>query len=143
MGFVYKTEEFNKVLEALESKYRIFAPVLKVGEGRFRDTDVIRYDYISRIEDAELEERSDFSFKEILIPLSETMFYFTENEIKEADYDARPVIVLMRSCDIHAVKRLDQMYTGNGPNNDWFYERLRDRVKFALIGCGKACPNSF
>ena len=23
MGFVYKTEEFNKVLEALESKYRI------------------------------------------------------------------------------------------------------------------------
>ena len=48
MGFVYKTEEFNKVLEALESKYRIFAPVLKVGEGRFRDTDVIRYDYISR-----------------------------------------------------------------------------------------------
>ena len=27
MGFVYKTEEFNKVLEALESKYRIFAPV--------------------------------------------------------------------------------------------------------------------
>ena len=26
MGFVYKTEEFNKVLEALESKYRIFAP---------------------------------------------------------------------------------------------------------------------
>ncbi|MBQ1292661.1 MAG: anaerobic sulfite reductase subunit A [Clostridiales bacterium] len=143
MGFVYKTEEFNKVLETLESKYRIFAPVLKVGEGRFRDTDVIRYDYISRIEDAELEERSDFSFKEILIPLSETMFYFTENEIKEADYDARPVIVLMRSCDIHAVKRLDQMYTGNGPNNDWFYERLRDRVKFALIGCGKACPNSF
>ena len=40
MGFVYKTEEFNKVLEALERKYRIFAPVLKVGEGRFRDTDV-------------------------------------------------------------------------------------------------------
>ena len=35
------------------------------------------------------------------------------------------------------------MYTGNGPANDWFYERLRDRVKFALIGCGKACPNSF
>ena len=49
MGFVYKTEEFNKVLEALESKYRIFAPVLKAGEGRFRDTDVIRYDYISTI----------------------------------------------------------------------------------------------
>ena len=143
MGFVYNKEDFNKVIEALKENYRIYAPVLKVGEGRFRDTDVIRYDYIDRIEDAELETRSDFSFKEILIPLSETLFFFTENEIKEADYDATPVIVLMRSCDIHAVKRLDQMYTGNGPNNDWFYERLRDRVKFALIGCGKACPNSF
>ena len=143
MGFVYSKEEFNKVIEALKENYKIYAPVLKVGEGRFRDTDVIRYDYIDRIEDAELETRSDFSFKEILIPLSETMFFFTEDEIREAGYDPTPVIVLMRSCDIHAVKRLDQMYTGNGPNNDWFYERLRDRVKFALIGCGKACPNSF
>lgn len=143
MGFVYSREGFNKVIETLKENYKIYAPVLKVGEGRFRDTDVVRYDYIDRIEDAELEMRSDFSFKEILIPLSESLFFFTENEIKEADYDATPVIVLMRSCDIHAVKRLDQMYTGNGPNNDWFYERLRDRVKFALIGCGKACPNSF
>ena len=143
MGFVYKTDEFNKVIDSLKEKYRIFAPVLKVGEGRFKDTDVIRYDFIDRIEDAELEERSDFSFKEILLPLSETMFFFTEDEIKESDYDQTPVIVLMRSCDIHAVKRLDQMYTGNGDNDDWFYERLRDRVKFALIGCGSACPNSF
>ena len=108
MGFVYSKEEFNKVIEALKENYKIYAPVLKVGEGRFRDTDVIRYDYIDRIEDAELETRSDFSFKEILIPLSETMFFFTEDEIREAGYDPTPVIVLMRSCDIHAVKRLDR-----------------------------------
>lgn len=143
MGFVYKKDEFNKVIDSLKANYRIYAPVLKTGEGRFKDTDVIRYDYIDRIEDVELENRSDYSFKEILLPLSETMFYFTENEIKEADCDQTPVIVLMRSCDIHAVKRLDQMYCGNGPDNDWFYERLRNKVKFALIGCGKACPNSF
>ena len=143
MGFIYKTDEFNKVLSNLEKEYRVFAPVLKIGEGRFKDTDVIRYDYIEKIEDAELEVRSDYSFKEILTPLSETLFFFTEDEIKEADFDARPVIVLMRSCDIHAVKRLDQMYTGNGDNNDWFYERRQDRVKYALIGCGTPCPNSF
>ncbi|MDD5922154.1 MAG: anaerobic sulfite reductase subunit A, partial [Eubacteriales bacterium] len=143
MGFVYSKEEFNRVIAALREKYKIFAPVRKVGEGRFTDTDVIRYDYIDRIEDAELNTRSDYSFKEILMPLSETMFYFTEDEIREAGYDKTPVIVLMRSCDIHAVKRLDQIYTGNGPKDDWFYERLRDRVKFALIGCGEACPNCF
>ncbi|MBQ6621392.1 MAG: anaerobic sulfite reductase subunit A [Mogibacterium sp.] len=143
MGFVYSVDGFNKVIGSLREKYRIFAPVLKVGEGRFTDTDVIRYDFIDRIDEAELERRSDYSFKEILLPLSETLFFFTEDEIKTADYDARPVIVLMRSCDIHAVRRLDQMYTGNGPNDDWFYERLKDRVRFALIGCGRYCENSF
>ena len=143
MGFVYSIEEFNKVIEALKEKYSIYAPVLKAGEGRFKDTDVVRYDFIERIEDVELETRSDYSFKEILAPLSETMFFFTEEEIKESDYDKTPVIVLMRSCDIHAVKRLDKMYLENGSKSDWFYERMRDRVKFALIGCSKACPNSF
>lgn len=143
MGFVFAKDDFNKVIASLSKDYKIYAPVRKVGEGRFKEVDVIRYDYVESIEEIELEERSDYSFKEILIPLSETMFYFTENEIKEADYDKKPVIVLMRSCDIHAVKRLDQMYTGNGPNDDWFYERLRDKVKFVLMGCSSACEASF
>lgn len=143
MGYVLTREGFDQALEALRGKYRIFAPVRKVGEGRFADTDVVRYDYVDRLEDMELDVRSDYSFKDVLLPLSETMFFFTEDQIRESEYDAAPVIVLLRSCDIHAVKRLDQMYLDNGPDKDYFYERLRERVKFALIGCGKACENSF
>lgn len=143
MGYVLSTDGFNQVMDSLKEKYRIYAPVKKTGEGRFTDTDVIRYDFVESFDEIEMDERSDYSFKEILMPLSETMFFFTEDEIREANFDDRPVIVLMRSCDIHAVRRLDQMYTGNGPNNDWFYERRKDCIKFALIGCGRACANSF
>ena len=143
MGYRLSKDGFNQAIAVLRKKYRIYAPVRKVGEGRFADVDVVRYDDAECLEDMELEMRSDYSFKDILLPLSETLFFFTEDQIKEADYDDTPVIVLMRSCDIHAVKRLDQMYTDNGPNRDYYYERLRERVKFALIGCGKPCENSF
>ena len=143
MGFVMSQEGFDRVLECLREQYRIFAPVKKTGEGRFTDTDVIRYDYVERLSEIELETRSDYSFKDSLLPLSETLFFFTEKEVKVADFDDRPVLVLLRSCDIHALKRLDQMYTDNGPNNDYFYQRRREDVKFALIGCGAPCENSF
>ena len=143
MGFIMNPEGFDQVLAGLREQYRIFAPVKKIGEGRFTDTDVIRYDYVECLSDIELETRSDYSFKDSLLPLSETLFFFTEKEIKAADFDDRPIVVLLRSCDIHALKRLDQMYMDNGPNNDYFYQRRREGVRFALIGCGTACENSF
>ncbi len=62
MGYVLTREGFDQALEALRGKYRIFAPVRKVGEGRFADTDVVRYDYVDRLEDMELDVRSDYSF---------------------------------------------------------------------------------
>ncbi len=37
------------------------------------------------IEEVVFDEKSDYSYKEILLPLSETLFYFTEKEVKEAD----------------------------------------------------------
>ncbi|MGN0361948.1 MAG: anaerobic sulfite reductase subunit AsrA [Bilifractor sp.] len=132
MGYTLDQAGFAKVIKELDQNYRLFAPVLKVGEGRFTDTDVIRYDFIHDSSEIELRQKSDYSFKEILTPLSETLFFFTENEVKEADRDTRDVIVFLRSYDIHAVKRLDQIYLGNGPK-DYFYENIRNHVKFALI----------
>ncbi|MBQ1331867.1 MAG: anaerobic sulfite reductase subunit A [Lachnospiraceae bacterium] len=143
MGYVLSTEGFDRTLAKLGERYRIFAPVLKAGEGRFKDTDVIRYDYVRSLEEMELETRSDYSFKEILLPISETLFFFTEDQIREANLDETPVLVFLRSCDIHAVRRLDQMYMGNGANDDYFYERRKELVKFVLIGCPASCENGF
>ena len=92
LGYVLTKEAFDKVLKKLAEKRLIYAPVLKVGEGRFTDTDVVRYDYVTELSQIELSKKSDYAFKEILTPLSETLFFFTENEVKTADRDPREVI---------------------------------------------------
>ena len=143
MGFVLKQDGFDRVVRELGKRYRLYAPVVKAGEGRFTGVDVVRYDFITSAEEIELDKKSDYAFKELLTPLSETLFYFTENEVKEADADPREALVFLRSCDLHAVKRLDQMYLGNGATEDPFYKRVREKLKFVLIGCGKSFNSCF
>ena len=143
VGYVLNTEGFGLVLKALGKTFRLYAPVLKDGEGRFTDDDVVRYDFIGDESELELEKRSEYAFKEFLLPLSETLFFFTEEQVKEADIDERPVIIFLRSCDMHAIKRLDYIYLHNGEYEDPFYRRRREKVRFALIGCEKSCEDCF
>lgn len=74
MGYHLSTDDLNAVITKLAETYRLYAPVLKVGEGRFTDVDVIRYDFITKAEELELDKKSDYSFKEILTPLSRHCF---------------------------------------------------------------------
>lgn len=143
MGYSLSKDGLDRVLGELGTRYRLYAPVLKVGEGRFTGTDVVRYDFVDSIDQIELAKKSDYTFKELLTPLSETLFFFTENEVKVAEKDERSVIVFLRACDLHAVRRIDQMYLANGPEEDWFYRRIRDRVSFALIGCPASFDSCF
>ncbi len=142
MGYVLNAEAFDQVLQTLGKTYRLYAPVRKIGEGRFTDTDVVRYDFVTTLEEIELNAKSDYSFKELLTPLSQTLFFFTENETKEADMDTSDAIIFLRSCDMHAVERLDDIYLKNG-FEDPFYKKVRDHVKFALIGCSKSFDSCF
>ena len=84
MGFLLKPEVFDGVLKELGQTYRLYAPVRKKGEGRYTDVDVVRYDFVQSAGEIELEAKSDYAFKEFLTPLSQTLFFFTENEVKEA-----------------------------------------------------------
>jgi|UPI0002F8F9CD anaerobic sulfite reductase subunit A len=143
LGYVLNREETARLFQLLGGRYRLYAPVRKEGEGRFTATDVIRYEDVAQADEIEWDVRSDYSFKEILTPLSETLFYFTENEVKEADTDAREVLVFLRNCDLCGLQRLDQIYLGNGEQKDWFYRRLRDKVKFVLMGCAESCADGF
>ena len=143
MGFVLTQEGFDAAVSALRKTYRIYAPVRKKGMGRFEGTDVVLYDEVTSAEEICLTAKSDYSFKEFLNPLSETLFFFTEAEVKAADLEPKKVLILLRSCDMHAVMRLDQIYLHNGKDADWFYARRRELVSFALIGCGESCENGF
>ena len=143
MGYVMTKDGFAETLRDLMRTYRVFAPVRKKGAGRFTDVDVVLYDEVQDASEIELEAKSDYASKEFLTPLSETLLYFTEQEVKEADLDPKPVLVFGRSCDLHAVKRLDQIYLANGTAKDPFYQRRRDLVKFVLIGCPRSFENCF
>ena len=138
MGYVLDGEGLDGLVRELARDYLVFAPVRKVGAGRFTDVDQVIYDFVDNASQIELDAKSDYSFKELLTPLSQTLFYYTEDQVREAggigaagdparEGDARDVLVLMRACDLHGVKRLDAMYLHNGPE-DSFYKRIRDRA---------------
>lgn len=142
MGYKIKKTKMDSIFQKLSSEYEIFAPQRFTGKGRFAETDAIRYGKINSIEEIEFDQKSDFSFKEVLLPLSETLYYFTENEMKETNPPSKKAIIFLRSCDLHGLKRLDTIYLENGPI-DPFYKRMRDNTRFVLIGCPETFENCF
>lgn len=142
MGLKLSKEDFDACLAQLSADYDIYAPVRMAGGNPFSDTDCIRYGKIESIEEVVFEEKSNYSYKEVLLPLSETLFYFTENQVKEADGKEKGGIIFLRSCDLHAVKRMDDIYLENG-FEDYYYKRLREKVKFVLMGCKESFENCF
>lgn len=142
MGFSMNTYDFNMVLKELKKKYKIYAPKLLKGKGTFSDTDMVRYGEIGRIEEIEFNKKSYFSPKEVIFPITQTLFYFTEDEVIEPKVDEKGILIFLRSCDIHAVKRLDEIYLKNG-QEDPYYKRLREKVKFVLMECENSFENCF
>ena len=49
MGYVLGKEGFSDLVSAILKDYRIFAPVLKKGAGRFTVVDCVIYDEISDV----------------------------------------------------------------------------------------------
>ncbi|WP_315119055.1 anaerobic sulfite reductase subunit AsrA [uncultured Clostridium sp.] len=142
MGFSLSTEKFNNIMKELESNYKIYAPKLLKNKGTFSDTDMVRYGEISKIEEIEFNKKSLFSPKEVILPITQTLFYFTEDEVMEPKTEEKDILIFLRSCDIHATKRLDQIYLKNGVK-DPYYKKLRERVKFILMECENSFENCF
>ena len=143
MGFKFDKKKFNKVLDDLSQEYDIYGPVRKAGKGKFSDTDVIGYGKISDVEEIVLNEKSYFSPKEVIYPIRETLFYFTEDEVKVPNITEKKIIVFLRPCDINGVKRLDTMFLKNGNEEDFYYKRLREKVKFFMIECTEGFDTCF
>ena len=129
-------------LKELSKEYKIYAPKVLEGKGRFSDTDMVRYGEISTVEEIEFNNKSQFSYKEVLLPISQTLFFFTENEMKEADMEEKAPLIVLRSCDINSLRRIDDIYLRNG-FEDPFYKKIREKAKFILIGCENSFENCF
>lgn len=143
MGYSTGFDAFNKILVELSKGYKIYAPVKVPGKGAFSDTDLVTYREINKFEQIELNEKTRFSPKEILSPITQTLFYFTEDKYSEPGIDEKGAIIFCRPCDVHAVKPLDEIFLHNGPYVDHYYQALRQRVKFFVLECVKGFETCF
>ena len=139
--FSVRAERMADIMAELKKKYKIFAPKSIKGRGNARDT--IRYAEIEDFSEIVYNARSSFSPKEIFYPISQTMFYFKDGMTEEKMIDDdREMIILMRPCDINAVKRLDNVFLNNG-NADYYYGRLRDKIHIWMLECRESFENCF
>ena len=142
MGYAMSRAQMDHVLAELSERYDIWGPKVFVGEATFSDQDNIRYGKVKSLDEMELAMKSEYSFKEALLPIQENLFYFTEDQVTVPSAPEKDLLIFLRSCDLHAVKRLDQIYLANGPE-DFYYKRLREKTKFVLIPCHESCRSGF
>lgn len=142
MGYQFSKKEMETIFAKLANDYDVYAPVVKKGEGTFSEIDVVRYDRVSSLDEIEWTKKSEYSFKEVLLAMNETIFYFTEDQTIVPKGPKKDILIFLRSCDLHAVKRLDQIYLKN-KFKDYYYARIREKVKFVLMGCENTCASGF
>lgn len=142
MGYRIQENIFNALLNEWRQDHVIYAPKRFSGGGRCSDTDVVRYGEITSVNEIVFDEPAAYSFKEVLTPISQTLFYFTEANTTEASPPAKGAVLFMRSCDIHALARLDDMYLHNGAP-DYYYQQLRKNIKIILMGCRESFAHCF
>lgn len=135
MDYTLNTAQADIVLEALSKDYDVYAPKRFPKEGRYSDTDIIRYNKVRTFKEIVWDIKSDFPAKEVISPIQQTLFYFTEDEIRESKAPKKPILILARPCDIHAQRIQARIYAGNGGYDDYYYCRVRDKVKFAMMEC--------
>lgn len=139
-----KAAEMDKLFADLEEKYVIYAPVRIPAGGRYAGDDSVMYRQVHTYGEIEFEERSTYAMKEVITPITQTLFYFTEDEFRESKMEeTRDMLVFGRACDINAMKIQDQIFMENGDVEDVFYQRRREKVKFALMECQEQFDGCF
>lgn len=142
MGYQMTRAQADGLFSRWVERCDMFAPVLMKGDGCFSDTNVVRYGKVTALDQIVWDKKSDYSFKEVLLAINETLFYFTEDQTTVPKGPERDILIFLRACDLHAVRRLDEIYLKNG-FEDFYYARVRERAKFILMGCGSSCASGF
>lgn len=135
MSYLIKKDEANIVFASLLEQYDIYAPHRYKARGRYSDTDIVQYEKVMALDEIEYKQKSDYPMKEVLSPIQQALFYFTEDEYRESKVLGKPLLIFARPCDINAMKVQSRIYMGNGGFTDSYFKRMEDRVKFVLMDC--------
>lgn len=133
----------DRLFARLEERFDLYAPVRVPAGGRYAQTDSVLYRQVHRYGEIEFRERSTYPMKEVLTPITQTLFYFTEDEYRESKGPQKDILLFGRACDINSIRIQDQIYLQNGGTEDYFYKRVRDRVKFVLMECTRQFEGCF
>ena len=144
MGYRLKIQEVNELFKELKKEYKIYAPKRFSKQGRYSDTDIIKYAEINTVDEIVYDEKSTYPAKEVVTPINQTLYYFTEDEFRESKIPhSKKILIFARPCDINAQERQDKVYLENGNFQDEFYKRMRDRVKFVCMECVEGWDTCF
>ena len=137
-------DEADRILSDLKKRYKIYAPVVVSGNTGKNGENEVRYREISSVKDIVTDRPSDYSPKEIYYPIVQTMFYFEGDKSRESTFtEDKDYLIVMRACDVNAIKRLDDIFLKNGGREDSYYERHRSHVKIALLECERSFEQCF
>ena len=143
LGYRMTVSQTNELFDKLSAEYQIYAPKRFEKQGRYSDTDIIRYDRVDCVEDIVYDRKSDFSAKEVLNPITQTILYFTEDEYRAGKAKAKKPLIFLRPCDINAFEHQDKIFLENGGVEDFYYKRIRDNVKFVMMECVEGFDTCF
>lgn len=142
-SYSVRAERFADLLARLREHYRVFAPKRLAGRGPAGSDLICRYQEIASLSDIEYKIRSHFSPKEVFYPISQTMFYFSEDECTQKEpEDERDILLIARPCDLNAIRRLDNIFLHNG-SPDLYYSRMREKLHLVLLECRESGDNCF
>ena len=84
MGYKLQKSDMQKVFDKLKEKYIIYAPKLFEGTGTFSDTNIVRYDNISNVEEIEFEKKSELLpfFPFLHLSACDILYASTKNRAK-------------------------------------------------------------
>lgn len=138
MGYRVSFEEMNRILDGLKNSCYVYAPAWDKRHQK------VRFRMIDGIEDIVLDRQSDFSMKETYYPVSQTMYYFSDTNVEDSEApDDKKILVFARPCDINGMSRPDHIFMENGGHAEFFYGRLREKVKVIMLECTTSFENCF
>jgi anaerobic sulfite reductase subunit A len=127
----------------LSKDFKIIGPKRFVKKGEYSDSDYIGYGELLSYDELIVDQKSYFSPKETTFPVREVLFTFDGVKINIPETDSRQIILFLRACDIHGIHRLDTIFLNNGPHEDFYYKRLREKIHFFLIECTTSFDTCF
>ncbi len=143
MSYILNHEASEAIFSELQKTYTIYAPKRIEKAGRFSDTDLIQYGEVHSFDEIVFDKKSTFPMKEVINPIQQTLFYYTEEEFRESSGPKKKILCFGRPCDINAQKIQARIYDGKGGFIDPYYKRLEDVISYALMECPQDSDSCF